>query len=222
MIKFEDQFGFFDPKQPYSVTYGRLPHWQQEGATYFITFRTIDSIPQEALELWQREHDDALFRLGTDVRIAGWQTSFSKLPWGVKRNFHREFATKLERNLDELHGECVLKLPELSLEIDQSLKKFDGERYHLGGFVVMPNHVHVLVCFKPGVDLLKQCYSWKHFTSRMINKKLSQSGHFWQSESFDHLVRDFEHFEKFRKYIANNPLNAKLREAEYRVHLPEL
>ena len=86
----------------------------------------------------------------------------------------------------------------------------------------MPNHVHVLVCFKAGIELLNQCYSWKHFTSRMINKKLNQSGHFWQSESFDHLVRDFEHFEKFREYLANNPVKAKLRDGDYCVYLPDL
>ena len=45
-MRLVDKFGFFDPKQPYTVSFGELPHWEQEGATYFITFRTADSLPR--------------------------------------------------------------------------------------------------------------------------------------------------------------------------------
>ncbi|MEQ1824557.1 MAG: transposase, partial [Pirellula sp.] len=84
-------------------------------------------------------------------------------------------------------------------------------RYHISDFVIMPNHVHVMVCFLPGVRLLAQCKSWKHYAATQINQILGTTGEFWQSESFDHLVRDADHFNRFRKYIDENPTKAGLR-----------
>jgi putative transposase len=86
----------------------------------------------------------------------------------------------------------------------------------------MPNHVHLLVCFRQDINLLEQCYSWKHYMARRINAALSRSGRFWQSESFDHLVRDADHFERFRIYIRKNPMKVGLQDEEYVLNLPEL
>lgn len=85
----------------------------------------------------------------------------------------------------------------------------------MGDFVVMPNHVHLLVQFLEAVDMQRQCESWKHFTATLINRELGRTGHFWQGESFDHLVRSPEQFEALRQYIAENPRQANLREGEY-------
>src|SRR5215831_6304674 len=54
--------GYFDPHQPVSELQGNLPHWRQEGVTYFVTFRLADSIPQSTLDLWVRQRDDWLRR----------------------------------------------------------------------------------------------------------------------------------------------------------------
>ena len=211
----DNRFGFFDPTQDYTVTLGQLPHWEQQGATYFITFRTADSLPRSVIDLWLRQRDDWLRRRGIDPQSEKWLRQFAELPYTAQRQFHREFAAKLEVELDNLFGECLLRQRSLSQIVSHSLRKFDGDRYHLGDFVVMPNHVHALVCFKAGVRLLKQCYSWKHFTAREINKAAGREGGFWQREGFDHLVRDVDHFEKFQRYIAENPRKAKLRNGEY-------
>ncbi|OYW29433.1 MAG: hypothetical protein B7Z47_04810, partial [Chthoniobacter sp. 12-60-6] len=40
---------FFDPFAEIRVTRNNLPHWQQPGAAYFITFRMADSLPGEML-----------------------------------------------------------------------------------------------------------------------------------------------------------------------------
>ncbi len=79
----------------------------------------------------------------------------------------------------------------------------------------MPNHAHLLVCLFPEARLKKQCYSWKHYSASGINDALGEKGEFWQRESFDHLVRDEQHFERFRRYIAENPKKAGLKEDEY-------
>lgn len=67
-----------------------------------------------------------------------------------------------------------------------------------------------------------QCRNWKHYQSLRINELLGHKGRLWQPESFDHLVRDGDHFQKFRKYIRNNPVKAGLKESEFRLYLPDL
>jgi putative transposase len=246
-MRLADKFGFFDPKQPYTVSYGELPHWEQEGATYFITFRTADSLPAAVMQLWERERDDWLLRHGIDSTDGDWRSALRNRSHVLQRQFQRLFASKLEKSLDQGHGDCVLQHPELARVVANSLLHFDGEhlatldesvlvaeslrdstasrsdsatsaanqprevRYHVSDFVVMPNHVHVMVCFLPGTRLRDQCYSWKHFTSWKINRLIGRIGEFWQSESFDHLVRDADHFHRFRKYIADNPKKANLK-----------
>ena len=97
-----------------------------------------------------------------------------------------------------------------------SLLHFDGDRYDLTDFVVMPNHVHVLVAFPDESSMLAQCDSWKHFTTTQINRALGRKGRFWQQDGFDHLVRSVEQFEYLRRYIAENPRRANLQLGEFR------
>src|SRR5205085_9010711 len=118
--------------------------------------------------------------------------------------------------LDEGHGACVLRHPELSAIVAESLLHHDERRYVLDDFVIMPNHVHVLVQFHSEGALQAQCRAWKHFTAGRINRQLGQSGRFWQVESFHHLVRSPEQFEFLRKYIANNPYAARLDPGQWR------
>ena len=218
IVNTSEMFGFFNPTRQYTVTWGQLPHWEQEGATYFITFRTAGSVPASVMRLWKRQRDDWLRRQQVDPDRHGWHLSFSRLPHRKQKAFRREFAGKLERFLDDCHGERLLRQTELSQIVADALVHFDGQRYHLGDFVVMPNHVHLLVCLLPGVRLRKQCYWWKHYIATEINQKIGRAGPLWQKESFDHLVRDADHFDRFRQYIADNPRKAKLPESEFYYH----
>ena len=79
----------------------------------------------------------------------------------------------------------------------------------------MPNHVHLLAAFPTEEAMAQQFDSWLHYTAWQINKKLGQRGHFWQQEPFDHLVRNLDQYEYLRRYIADNPRKAKLKEGEY-------
>ena len=125
--------------------------------------------------------------------------------------FTREFMQYLDRGL----GACVLRRPEAAQIVADSFLHFDGVRYWMSDFVVMPNHVHALFCLLGDREIEAQCYSWKKFTAERINKFLGKKGRFWQEESFDHLVRSAEQFEYLRKYIAENPLKAGLRAGEF-------
>jgi type I restriction enzyme R subunit len=109
----------------------------------------------------------------------------------------------------------VLRRPELAGLVAKSLRHFDGERYLMLDFVVMPNHVHLLAAFPDEAAMLAQCESWKHYTATGINRALGQKGRFWQADAFDHLVRSERQFAYLRHYIADNPKKAGLRAGEY-------
>jgi type I restriction enzyme R subunit len=125
-------------------------------------------------------------------------------------------SDRWNQDLDDCHGQCVLRRADLSAIVADSLHHFDGERYEMTDFVVMPNHVHMLVAFPDEAAMLRQCDSWKHFTATRINAILHRSGRFWQQDGFDHLVRSADQFAYLRKYIADNPLRANLRTGQFK------
>jgi type I restriction enzyme R subunit len=109
----------------------------------------------------------------------------------------------------------LLKRPELAQIVADSLLHFDGQRYRMGDFVVMPNHVHLLAAFSTAEAMKEQCDSWLHYTAFRVNQSTGESGKFWQQEPFDHLVRSLEQYEHLRQYIADNPHKAFLKPGEY-------
>jgi REP element-mobilizing transposase RayT len=117
--------------------------------------------------------------------------------------------------LDRGYGACPLQRPDAAECIAGTLRHFDGVRYTLGSFVVMSNHVHLLICLIGTTLLEEQCRSWKKFSARSLNRLLGTRGRFWQEESFDHLVRSPEQFDHFRRYIAENPVKAKLPQGSF-------
>ena len=209
------EFPSFDPYREVDITRHNLPHWEQQGATYFITFRTADSLPRSLFEQWIEERNGWLKRHHIDPADRGWHSRLERLDPNLRTEFHKTFSRQFHRYLDAGHGECVLKRPQLAEVMAQSLLHFDGDRYRMGDFVVMPNHVHLLVRFIRGARLKEQCYSWKKYSAGQINRALGRRGHFWQGESYDHIVRDADEFQHYQEYIAENPRKAKLREGQY-------
>lgn len=208
-------FELFNPGGDLRITHGNLPHWYQPGATYFVTFRTADSLPKEVADLWYRRRHDWLLRQGINPRTADWKAAFKRLPDRQQHEFHATFSREFLEHLDKGHGACVLRRRDLAEIVARSLKHFDGERYLMGDFVVMPNHVHLLVGLLGDTDIEAICRSWKKFTATEINRELLESGEFWHVESFDHLVRSPEQFERFQRYIAENGSEAGLPVDEY-------
>ncbi|MEZ6034553.1 MAG: transposase [Planctomycetaceae bacterium] len=202
-------FELFDPQTDYVIREGvNLPHWYQPGVTYFVTFRTEDSIPTDVRRRWHAERTDWLQRHG----ISDYELEFRNLPIPLRKEFHERFSREYMELLDKGFGACVLARPELSSIVADSLFSFDSSKYHLGDFVVMPNHVHVMVCLLGETEIEAQCTSWKRFTARRINQALKKTGRFWQEESFDHLIRSAEQFAAIQHYIASNPLNLNFDE----------
>ncbi|MCP4302568.1 MAG: primosomal protein N', partial [Gammaproteobacteria bacterium] len=140
------------------------------------------------------------------------------------------FCEKFEQWLDVGSGSCILRESEIRAVVEQSLRHFSGDRYGLNGYVIMPNHVHVLVTPFREHTLSKIIKGWKSVSTREINKlqrerggdtasTIKKSGVIWQKESFDHIVRNPESLEKFSKYIDENP--AELSDGEYGLYSRE-
>jgi carbamoylphosphate synthase large subunit/REP element-mobilizing transposase RayT len=198
-----------DPDAPVIQTRRRLPHWEQQGATFFITFRLADAVPQKLLRQWKEE-------------LETWR-KFHPEPWdaSTKYEYQKRFHDAREAWLDQGHGECVLRRPQIAATIANSLRHFDGDRYALDSFVVMPNHVHVLVRPHKAHSLSEILHSWKSFSAKEINKLRERSGAVWQDENYDRMVRDFAELERYRDYIKENPVTAKLGDGEFILELSE-
>jgi putative transposase len=206
----------FDPRAEFTVIERRLPHWSQAGAICFLTWRTVDSLPQSVLRSWYADREAWLSAQGIDPRALDWKNQLHQLEPDVRATFFRMFSQRWHKHLDEGYGACPLRRPNISQIVSTSLQMFDGDRYDLADFVIMPNHIHVLAAFVSEDGMLKQCESWKHYTAREINRTLNLTGRFWQQDGFDHLVRHEHSFHAFRNYIANNGPKAQLPNDQYR------
>ena len=180
-----------------------LPHWEQEGATYFVTFRLADAVPAQLARQWREE-------------LETWR-KFHPEPWdeAAVTEYRKRFLQPREDWLDQGHGSCRLRDSRAAIIVANALRFFDGQRYHLDAFVVMPNHVHALVQPLAGFRLSEIIHSWKSYTARQINKVFRRSGTVWMQESFDRIVRDWDALLRYRAYIARNPEKARLRSGEF-------
>jgi REP element-mobilizing transposase RayT len=109
---------------------------------------------------------------------------------------------------DATTGPQYLRQPAIATMVVGALRYRDPGHYQLHNFVVMPNHVHILIT--PVVPVSQLTHSLKRFTAREANRILGLTGHFWQEESYDRLVRDGEEFAKTARYIEMNPVAAGL------------
>ena len=214
------------PDRPVTMYERHLPHWRQEGATYFVTTRLGDSLPQNKLhELdglrkeWDRLHPPPRTK-------------------ELLEEHSREIVQKIEHWLDQGMGSCVLRNPQNAklvvesmhflglptvgwdsspVRLDAADRRTDGTgvpsyepRYELGAYVMMPNHFHAIVRPLGNHSLEDILGSWKKFTSRRINALEGTSTELWQQESFDRIIRDEEHLWRTIQYIGRNPQLAGL------------
>ena len=165
---------------------GYLPHFDG-GKQQFVTFRLGDSMPQAILDRWRKELE----------KEGG-------------ANFDSILRRRVEAYLDQGYGKCHLKDPGVAKMVQDSLLFHDGDRYRLSAWVVMPNHVHLLVAPVQGEELSEILHSLKSYTAHKANRILGRTGRFWQRESFERYIRDYEHFQNVVAYIENNPVKARL------------
>jgi REP element-mobilizing transposase RayT len=180
---------------------GHLPHWEKDAGLYFITFRLADSLPKHVLEgIAERQR----------ILISAKQTGTNLLP--SQRVLVAEFSpTKREEYLDRGAGGGALRDSRISELMANALRFWNGKRYRLLAWCVMPNHVHVVCRLLPGQDLSTVLHGWKSFTARKANEILARKGAFWQREYYDRLIRDGDELERALRYVARNPERAGLK-----------
>jgi putative DNA methylase len=164
---------------------GYLPHFDAPGVTQFITFQLHDSFPVTR------------------------RAEFEAISNGTDDSANRR---KLETWLDRGHGECWLRRQEVAELIERILLEADGRDYQMHAWVVMPNHVHLVVDVWD-VPLVKLINGWKGKSSREAGKLLGRSGAFWQTDYYDTLVRDEAHLKRSIRYTEQNPVKAFLAKA---------
>jgi putative transposase len=169
-----------EPKGWYSRGY--LPHLDQPGLLQFITFRLSDSLPAAVLQRLMAETaaDEA------------------------------ERYRRIEAHLDSGHGACWLRRPAIATLVQDALLHFDGARYRLLAWVIMPNHTHVLIETQRSFPLPGVVQSWKGFTARQANARLGRRGAFWHRDYYDRYIRDDAHWAAVTRYIDHNPVKAGL------------
>lgn len=209
-----DDIQFFDRHETYSVTWNKLPHWSQAGAIAFVTWRTVDSIPKPVYLEFVSRRNQLLIDEGMDP-AGDWQAALNSRKPAEAMRVKWKLIEEFETQLNGCHGACVLQRSEVASIVENSLQRFDGERYVLTDFIVMPNHIHLLAAFASEELMSEQITGWERFQARQINKQLGTTGPFWQDRCFDHLVRSEVQFEYYRRYIANNGVEAGLGPDQY-------
>ena len=161
---------------------GYLPNFDMPGLVQFINYRLDDAMPASLRHEWVAllEVDDELKR-----------------------------RTKIEEYLDRGCGRCELRDPRAAAVVEENWLHFNGQDYRLLAWVVMPNHVHLLVEIwqTQQAQLIKD---WKGFSARRINRVLGRRGKLWQDDYWDRYIRDEAHYRKVMRYIESNPVNSGL------------
>lgn len=173
-------------------TRGYLPHADFPKSIQHITFHLADALPKAALE-----------RMKQKIELLNDEEQ------------KKEKRKQLQELLDAGYGSCVLKDETNAKIVCDSLLFGHGERYELIAWVVMPNHVHVLIEQNERWPLGKIVQSWKRHTAREINRKgapscTRQNKPLWQREYFDRFIRNEKYFNNVMNYIEENPLKAGL------------
>lgn len=187
---------------------GYLPHLKEREGTYFITFRLADTLPQRVADSYRAERENIIGQATDQQR---------ELSPDERRRLAELYAERIDAYLDAGHGQCWLRNPSIAAMVAQALCCFDGERYDLYAWAVMPNHVHAVVEPLNGHTLSDLLHTWKSFTAHEVRRLmpalgmvLPKTAAFWQRESYDHLVRNREDFDRVCQYTVNNPVQAGL------------
>jgi type I restriction enzyme, R subunit len=209
-------YSFYDEESPVDRKQGaNLPHWNQAGAIYFVTFRLADSLPQEKVKAYSQERE---------LWLANNPEPHSP---EQKADYFERFPKRLQEWLDASYGSMILKDPAANRIVTDAIRHFDGARYTLDEFVVAANHVHALLTPKEGHELGEILHSWKSFTAKEILKlpvaeTLGTKPNVWQKESWDHIVRSERSLEKFREYIRAHKVSYKVAEASCLISMEKL
>jgi REP element-mobilizing transposase RayT len=211
-------------KEPKIYYKSRLPHIVPVGASFFVTFRLADSLPQKIVQALKLQLEDTIIQLKKDK-----PNNHKELI----RNEKKRFFGKYDHQLDNKpYGECFLKRKEIANIVQEQLHRFDNDLYELACYSIMPNHVHILIDtaiqvvdyemvngkwmshwlddipnnFKELDEIMRRI---KGASAYYCNKLLRRTGQsFWQKDSYDHFIRNEKEWNNILNYILQNPVKA--------------
>ena len=195
-----------------------LPHWSSKTAIYHIAFRLHDSIPvskREELILERFEMEEKLNLIDRD------------LTENEMKEIQYLYSEKVESFLDSGFGNCYLGNPEIAELVSKALQFYEGAKYHLHAWCIMPNHVHVIfeVLSEEQAGNLhsmsKILHSWKSYTASQANRILNRSGNFWQKDYYNHIIRSEKEYRFQIEYVWENSDKANLKNFVWRWKRPE-
>ena len=195
---------------------GNLPHFQQPGQDYFVTWILKNSVPKKAVEVYSKRME----QLKNEIDILKRNNADTNAIENAKKDYYiirKKYIAKVDEILDAKTDNIVdLSKSENLNIIYETLTFWEGKRIGNYCFCVMPNHVHwVLRVFekdtkeKP-VYLEEIMHSVKLFSARQINIFENRKGTLWNKESFDTTIRDRIHLYRAIEYTLNNPIKANL------------
>lgn len=200
--------------------HNRLPHIAPLGATFFITFRLADSLPQSIVRRMISQLESRIEKLKTE-QPKGYQKEIIR----QRKLIFKQYEDQLDINP---YGECHLKNEAVVKIIKEKLHEYDGDKYKLICYCIMPNHIHLL--FDTSIQLVNETEFLPDGTPQnymqldkimkrikgasavTANRILKRKGTFWQKDSYDHYVRNEKEYLRILFYILNNPVKAGLVE----------
>ena len=180
---------FYNKDEAKTVTIGHLPHLSQQQKLYAVTFRLQDSLPKMAIESYLKECKELY---GDD------QSAF-------KSKLESFMHKKMMEYLDMGYGECLLRNPDARKIIEEAFRYIHENMATVHAYVIMPNHVHIVLETKEDVEIQQVMHNLKRYTASKINQLLQREGSVWQREYYDRIIRNEAHYENAIKYIINNP-----------------
>lgn len=203
-----------------------LPHIHPPDATFFITFRLANSIPKTVI----REYKAKKEWLDNELKRIERRKETTEKQMQSLLEFRRQWFKRFEEILDAgKNSPLWLGKSEIRQIVAEKFLEDDNHKYRLDAFCIMPNHVHAV--FKPKLSqtnlhedksngrpkfvsnedtLPKIMQSLKGSTARQANLILQRKGSFWETESYDHYIRNDAEFNRIIKYVLNNPVKAGL------------
>jgi type I restriction enzyme R subunit len=163
------------------------PHWKHVGTTHFVTLQLADAVPAAA-----------------KARLADPRY----------RNTYETFLL-IEHHLDTCRGACLFRNPANAEVVISAMRHFDGQRYHLGGFVIMPNHVHAILQPLRPQTTTAIVEDWKTYTAHILRLKLHLAGRLWHSETFERLICEEAELQRYHHYMKANPTAAGLKPGSF-------
>jgi len=193
-----------------------LPHFQQPGQAYIVTWCLKDAVPKKAFLTYTQKMEMVKSQIELQKSEKAGKSIIEKLEQEYD-NIRKKYIKAYDDLLDAERIPIInLSKPENTEIIIESLKYWNGNKLNNWAFTIMSNHVHwvfeVLEKDKEGnpVYLQDLLQSVKRFSANRINKLERRQGSLWQKESFDTTIRDEQHLYNAIKYTINNPVAAGL------------